>query len=81
MGAVIKGEWQIAKTLYSVNSYWDNDSRADEPVTDKSTMTAAQFTESFWLGERFRILATGTAESDFIESEQPSTQIEQGENR
>ena len=81
MGAVIKGEWQIARTLYAIDCDWDNDSQADDPVTDKSTMTAAQFAEYFGQGDRFRVLATGTAESDFIESEQPSTQIEQGEKR
>ncbi|MCS0539225.1 ankyrin repeat domain-containing protein [Aeromonas veronii] len=67
MGAVIKGEWRIAKTLYAIDCDWDSDKRADEPVTDKSTMTAAQFAEHFGQGERFRALAIGAGKGNYIE--------------
>ncbi|PJG60710.1 ankyrin repeat domain-containing protein [Aeromonas cavernicola] len=55
MGAIIKGEWRIAKVLYAVDC--DRGKPSDNrEITDKATMTAAQFAERFGQGERFKAL-------------------------
>ncbi|MBW3832032.1 hypothetical protein GNY90_02945 [Aeromonas hydrophila] len=74
MGAVIKGEWRIAKTLYAIDCDMNSNRRPDEPVTDKNTMTAAQFAERFGQGERFRALATGAGKGNSTEGNSPSMQ-------
>lgn len=69
MGAVIKGEWRIAKTLYAIDCDLKSNSRTDEPVTDKLSMTATQFAERFGQGERFRALADGAGHDHSTEGD------------
>jgi ankyrin repeat protein len=74
MGAVIKGEWRIAKLLYASDCDRESNNRADEAITDKNTMTAAQFAERFGQGERFRALVPDSGKSSSTESTLPSRQ-------
>lgn len=56
MGAMIKAEWEIARTLYSIDCDKENTAKATDVVTDKSQMTAAQFAEVFGQSEKFRAM-------------------------
>lgn len=57
MGAMIKAEWDIARTLYQRDCDQDNKARATDVITDKNHMTAAQFAQVFGQIEKFRQLA------------------------
>lgn len=61
MGAMIKAEWDIARTLYQRDCDQDNKARATDVITDKNHMTAAQFAQVFGQvfgqTEKFRQLA------------------------
>jgi len=57
MGAMIKAEWSIARTLHAVDCDKNNTAKATDVVTDKQQMTAAQFAEIFGQTEQFRALA------------------------
>lgn len=56
MGAMIKAEWTIARTLYNIDCDKENTAKATDVVTDKSQMTAAQFAEVFGQSEKFKAM-------------------------
>jgi ankyrin repeat protein len=60
MGAMIKAEWDIARTLYDIDCDKENTAKATDVVTDKNQMTAAQFAEVFGQSEKFKALGEMT---------------------
>ena len=64
MGAMIKAEWEIARTLYNIDCDEENTAKATDVVTDKSQMTAAQFAEVFGQSEKFRAMTSAKTPSD-----------------
>lgn len=56
MGAMIKAEWDIARTLYNIDCDKKSTAKATDVVTDKNQMTAAQFAEVFGQSEKFKAL-------------------------
>jgi hypothetical protein len=60
MGAMIKAEWDIARTLYNIDCDKKSTAKATDVVTDKNRMTAAQFAEVFGQSEKFKALGEMT---------------------
>lgn len=56
MGAMIKAEWDIARTLYNIDCDKENTAKVTDVVTDKNQMTAAQFAQVFGQSEKFKAL-------------------------
>jgi ankyrin repeat protein len=56
MGAMIKAEWDIARTLYDIDCDKENIAKATDVVIDKSQMTAAQFAEVFGQSDKFKAM-------------------------
>ncbi|RVU33365.1 ankyrin repeat domain-containing protein [Rheinheimera riviphila] len=56
MGAMIKAEWDIARTLYDIDCDQENSAKATDEVTDKAQMTAAQFAQVFGQSEKFKAM-------------------------
>jgi hypothetical protein len=81
MGAMIKAEWAIARTLHAVDCDADNPAQASDVVVDKTQMTAAQFAQIFGQSDKFNALVrptefatktqTGTATAAPDEPNQP----------
>lgn len=61
MGAMIKAEWAIARTLYAVDCDANNPAQANDVVVDKTQMTAAQFAQIFGQSDKFNALVRPTA--------------------
>ncbi len=56
MGAMIKAEWSIARTLHAVDCDAANPALASDAVVDKTQMTAAQFAQIFGQSEQFNAI-------------------------
>ncbi len=73
MGAMVKAEWAIARTLYAKDCDKDNQAAPTAPIRDKNQMTAAQFAEVFGQSDQFKALAQSTAAPQTLPQTGPQT--------